>query len=131
MEINETIMAALRLKSEIDAKKAELAKLNTQLAAMAQYKEGSQTGHIYTNAYHVKVSKRQNVRWDQKKLTTARAAIGDKGFFAVFGWKFEPKNKALLDNFFEQGQQAHADLIRAAMTVTEGAPGISYEPLGE
>lgn len=131
MDLNGLISEAVRVKNELDAKKAELAELNKQIAEMAQYKDGSMTGHIYTDHYHVKVAKRRNIKWDQRGLNAARAALGDKEFFSVFGWKFEPKNKALLDAFFESATPEKTAPVMAAMTVTNGSPSVSFEALGE
>ena len=130
MEISELIKTGAQLKAEIDSKKIQLAEINRQLAKIAQYKEGSQTGHIYTEHYHVKVALKKNVKWDQKKLSEARSLIGDEKFFKVFGWKFEPKNKGVLDGFIENADEQYTSSVLAAMTVSEGSPTVTYEEIG-
>ena len=130
-QISEKISQAMALKAEIDSKKSQLTEINRELAALAQYKEGSATGHLYTEHYHVKVALKKNIKWDQKKLNEARTSIGDKDFFSIFGWKFEPKNKALLDAFLADSNTARTAPVLAAMTVSDGSPSVTYEEIKE
>lgn len=130
-QISEKIRQAMILKAEIDNKKKQLAGIHQELAILAEYKEGSQTGHIYTEHYHVKVALKKNIKWDQQKLNEARTALGDKDFFSVFGWKFEPKGKALLDAFLADSDTARTAPVLAAMTVSNGAPSVTYETIQE
>lgn len=131
LETSELIKRGLNLKAEIDSKKTQLIEINRQLAKIAQYKEGSQTGHIYTEHYHVKVALKKNIKWDQKKLSEARSLIGDEKFFKVFGWKFEPKSKVALDGFLDNADEQYTAPVLAAMTVSEGSPTVTYEEIGE
>lgn len=130
-QISEKIHQAMILKAEIDNKKKQLAGIQQELATLAQYKEGSQTGHIYTEHYHVKVALKKNIKWNQKKLNEARTAIGDKDFFSVFGWKFEPKSKAVLDVFLADQDVKITAPILEAMTVSDGSPSVTYEEIKE
>ena len=130
-QISEKIHQAMVLKAEIDNKKKCLAEIQKELAASAQYKEGSATGHIYTEHYHVKIALKKNIKWDQKKLESARATIGDEKFFKIFGWKFEPKSKSALDGFLDNADEQYTSPVLAAMTVSEGSPTVTYEEIGE
>lgn len=130
VQISDKIRQAVMLKTEIDDKKKRLAEIQKELAASAQYKEGCATGHIYTEHYHVKIALKKNIKWDQKKLESARASLGDDRFFKIFGWKFEPKSKAALDGFLDNADEQYTAPVLSAMTVSDGVPSVSYEEIG-
>lgn len=130
-DISALIREGMDIKARMDADKKRLQNINKQLADIAEYKEGSNTGHIYDSNLHVKVQRKTNVKWDQKELNRARTALGDDIFFEVFKWKYEPASKKALDGFMQYGDKTCVDLVRGAMTETPGTPAVEYELLEE
>lgn len=129
--VEKLIREGMEIKARMDADKARLQSINNTLAELAEYKEGSKTGHIYGQNLHVKVQRKTNVKWDQAELNRARSAIGDELFFQVFKWEFKPASKKALDGFMQYGDKLHVDMVNAAMTETPGTPAVEYELLEE
>lgn len=121
--MEELIKEGFALKQEIDAKTARLREINTLLADKAEYKNGSNTGRITCPGLAVKVTRRNNEKWDQTKLAQVREHFPAE-FEAAFKAKYEPVKKAL--------SSAPAEFQKAAawaVTVTPGAPTVTYETL--
>lgn len=128
-QVSQLMREGMEIKARMDADKARLASINATLANLATYKEGSNTGHIYDANYHVKVTRKVNVKWDQAELSRARNALGDDLFFEVFKWKYEPASKKALDGFLQYGDKMMVALVEAAKTETPGTPAVEYETL--
>ena len=116
------------LKSEVEQKTAQLRDLAKQLAGSATFPEGKNTAHMVSGGYDFTIQRKENVRWDQKKLATCRADFGDDLFFKLFGWKYEPNTK-ILNGFFETGDPSQIGMVLDARTVSPGAPQISFEAI--
>ena len=130
-DVNALIREGMEIKARMDADKKRLQSINNTLAELAEYREGSQTGHIYDTNLHVKVQRKTNVKWDQAELNRARVALGDDLFFEVFKWEFKPASKKALDGFMQYGDKTCVELVRGAMTETPGTPAVEYELLEE
>ena len=116
------------LKSEVEQKTARLRDLAKQIAAVTTFPEGKNTAHAVEAGYNFTIQRKENVRWDQKKLATCRADFGDDLFFKLFGWKYEPNTK-ILNGFFETGDPSQIGMVLDARTVSPGAPQISFEAI--
>jgi hypothetical protein len=125
MEINQLIQKGFSLKQKIDNMTAELREINKQIADAAEYKEGSRTGHILTSDFAVKVSLRENVKWDTKKLMEIKNYFADK-FDAVVKYEIKPDVKKINK---EGGEIEKA--FNWAKEVTAGQPSVSYELITE
>lgn len=129
--VSELMREGMAIKTRMDADRKRLQEINAALAGLAEYREGSQTGHLYDSNLHVKVQRKTNVKWDQTGLNQARAGMGDELFFQVFKWEFKPSSKKALDGLLEFGKAEHRQMVLAAMTETPGAPSVEYELLVE
>jgi len=118
---------AATLKATITDLTERLRRVNLTLAERADYKPGSKTGHLAGRHFVAKVQRKDYVKWDQDLLHDVREVMGDVEFFRIFKWTFEPKSAKTLAGAMEFG--AHAELIGAARTVTEGSPYITFERL--
>ena len=127
--IENLLMEGFTLKQEIDARQQKLRDINKQLAEQAEFKPGSSTGHIAAGNIMAKVTKRQNVKWDQDALAVAHKKMGTELFAKAFTYKFEPINARQLKNWLASGDvpDEAKHLILEARTVTEGAPSVVYE----
>ena len=121
------------LKQEIDARQQKLREINKQIAEQAEFKPGSSTGHIAAGNILAKVTRRQNVKWNQDALAVAHKKMGTELFAKVFTYKFEPINARQLRNWLASGDvpDEAKHLILEARTVTEGAPSVVYEEATE
>ena len=115
------------LDAEVKRKTEELRTMKARVAELAEYKEGSKTGHAFGGRFKITVSLRENVKWDQDALNKLRDKMGDEEFFKVFEWAFEPKSKKLLDGAIEFGRFGEA--IKGTFTTTPGAPQVTFKPI--
>lgn len=127
--VSELIREGMAIKARIDADKWRLQSINKTLADIAEYKEGCATGHIYDAEYHVKVTRKTNVKWDQVELNRVRDAMGDHLFCEIFTWEFKPKSKKTLDGFLQYGDKMMVAMVNGARTETAGTPAVEYEIL--
>lgn len=93
----------------------------------ATYKEGGMTGKLQAGPWKVTITRRVNTTWDQRKLETARHIMGDETFSKAFTFKFEPRTKAIFDDFLFRCERDEAILIMGAKTDRTGAPGVKIE----
>ena len=130
--MNDALIARyVQLKMELDARQAQLREIAAELAESAPFPEGKKTAHIIGAGYDVTVQRRENVKWDQKKLEACRQRMGNENFFKVFAWEFKPASAKLLNGFLDYGDPAHVDAVKDARTVTQGAPSITFAPVEE
>lgn len=119
------------LKGEIDEKSERLREINVRLAEVAKFQKGKKTATVEGAGMRVKVQLKECVKFDQEKLGLARHTMGDKAFFAAFGWTFKPRSQKDLDGLLAYGDPKHVALVRDAMTITPGAPSVTYEKVEE
>ena len=67
--MHKLIKEAYQIKTKVAQMQSRLKEINLQVAEQAEYKEGSKTGHIYTPDFEVTVSLRENVKWNQERLS--------------------------------------------------------------
>lgn len=117
------------LKMEIETRQQKLRDINKQIAEQTEFKPGSSTGHIAAGNILAKVTRRQNVKWNQDALAVAHKKMGTELFAKAFTYKFEPINARQLRNWLASGDvpDEAKHLILEARTVTEGAPSVVYE----
>jgi hypothetical protein len=131
--IENLLREGITLKREIEARQQKLREINKSIAECAEYKPGSSTGHVAAGGIMAKVTKRQNVKWDQDALAVAHKKMGTALFAKAFTYKFEPINARQLKNWLASGgvPDEAKHLILEARTVTEGAPSVVYEEAGD
>lgn len=117
------------LKNTITASEARLREINLRLVEIATFAPGKKTATVEGAGLKAKVQKKEYVKFNQEKLALARLAMGDPSFTKVFGWAFKPRTAKDLDAFLTYGNPDHVALIRAAMTITPGAPAVTFEPV--
>jgi len=117
------------LKAEIDEKSERLREIHVRLLGIASFAPGKKTAIIEGAGLKAKIQKKEYVKFDQEKLALARLEMGDPSFTKVFGWAFKPRTAKDLDAFLSYGKPEHIALVRAAMTITPGAPQVTYEPV--
>lgn len=121
------------LKNQINELQSRLRQINLELAERAEYKAGSSTGHIAAGHIMAKITKRQNVKWDQALLGIAHKEIGTELFSQAFTFEFKPINSRQLKAWLESEDISDKDkkLVTDARTVTEGAPTVTYESIDD
>lgn len=131
--IENLLREGITLKWEIESRQKKLREINKNIAEQAEFKPGSSTGHIAAGGIMAKVTKRQNVKWDQDALAVAHKKMGTELFAKAFTYKFEPINSRQLKNWLASGAvpDEAKHLILEARTVTEGAPSVVYEEAGD
>lgn len=117
------------LKAEIDEKSERLREIHVRLLGIAKFAPGKKTATVEGAGLKAKIQKKEYVKFDQEKLALARLEMGDPSFTKVFGWAFKPRTAKDLDAFLAYGETDHVRLVRAAMTITSGAPQVTYEPV--
>ena len=127
--IENLLREGFSLKMEIETRQQKLREINKQIAEQAEFKPGSSTGHIAAGNIMAKVTRRQNVKWDQDALAVAHKKMGTELFAKAFTYKFEPINARQLKNWLASGDvpDEAKHLILEARTVTKGAPSVVYE----
>lgn len=127
--IENLLREGITLKWEIEARQKKLREINKKIAECAEFKPGSSTGHVSADGIMAKVTKRQDVKWDQDALAVAHKQMGTELFAKAFTYKFEPINARQLKNWLASGDvpDEAKHLILEARTVTEGAPSVVYE----
>lgn len=123
------IRRGAELKSRISAMTDELRDINMSLQANAVFPEGKNTAHLTGGGYTATVQRKVNIKWDQTKLSEARARMGDDKFFSVFTWEFKPVSAKKLDGFLEFAPEEERFLVQTARTVSPGAPQVQYESI--
>ncbi|GAB6036178.1 hypothetical protein JCM15519_07370 [Fundidesulfovibrio butyratiphilus] len=121
------IREGAELKDEIDESTARLREIHRRLEELATFPPGKNTAKIEGQGIDVTIQRKEYVKFDQGKLNTLRLAMGNDAFLKPFGFKFEPRSKKELDAFLEYGDKAFANQARAAMTITGGAPAVTYK----
>ena len=125
--VEDAIVRGAELKIQIDYLTSELRKINLFLSEQAEYKPGSKTGHLEACGIKVKVSTRENVKYDQDRLVTVRQHF--PFFEEVFRSKWEPDSKALSAFMATDGEFRKA--VEWSRTVTPGAPTVTYTKIQE
>ena len=131
--IENLLREGFSLKMEIETRQQKLRDINKQIAEQAEFKPGSSTGHIAAGNILAKVTRRQNVKWNQDALAVAHKKMGTELFAKAFTYKFEPINARQLRNWLASGDipDEAKHLVLDARTVTEGAPSVVYEEAGD
>ena len=114
-------------KEQADALTARNAEIADELAKIAVFRDGSNSGHLEAGGYKVTVTRRFNTRWVAEKLENARKILTDELFFRVFKWKYEPHSKKDLDAFLKYAAPEFRSAILAAMETSPGSPGVKLE----
>ena len=125
------IREGAEIKAEIDEKSERLREINARLTSLAKFPQGKKTATLDGAGIRAKVQLKDYVKFDQEKLALARHEMGDDAFFKAFGWTFKPRSQKDLDGLLTYGKPEHVILIRAAMTITAGAPAVTYETVKE
>ena len=115
------------LKETITEQETRLREINQRLAELATFKDGKKTATVEGAGIRAKVQLKIYVKFDQEKVAFARMQMGDHAFAQVFGWTFKPKFQRDLDGFLTHGKPEFISLVRDAMTITDGAPQVTYE----
>jgi len=121
------IREGAELKETILQDESRLREINLRLAEMATFSEGKKTATVLGAGLKAKVQLKSYVKFDQEKVAIARLEMGDFDFSRVFTWTFKPRSQRDLDGFLAHGQAEHVKLVRDAMTITPGAPAVTYE----
>ncbi len=113
----ELIKEAYALKQEADRIKARLAEVNQTISASVTFPPDKNTVTGVAANLICKVSKKENLKWDQAKLNQARATLGDELFLSLFSYEWKHQSKPVLDNFLQHNGQAKP--VLDALTITE------------
>ena len=123
MEIHVLAHEFMANKQKMDALKERNAEIARIFSSEAKFEAGKSTAHIVDGELDIKVTRKENVTFDQNALNAARAELGDDTFLKVFKWKWEP-NKKQLDAFLEMAPPSQSDMIRRTMTTKPGQPSV-------
>ena len=119
------IQQGYQIKNQIAQLTEQLHAINKQIADLAEYKNGSKTGHIITPDFKVVVTQRENVKWDTEKLMSIKNFFGDR-FDSLVKVEYKPDVKKIKK---EGGEVARA--FNWAKEVTQGTPSVTYELIAE
>ncbi len=114
------------LKRKVADMKKRLQEINNEMSLAAEFKEGSKTGHLEAGGYEVKVSLRDNVRWDQGRLIVVNDAF--KCFGDAFKTEFKPDSAKKLELAMAKDSE-FAKAVNWARSVKPGAPSVTYESI--
>lgn len=117
------------LKSSINQQESRLREINFRLCELASFAPGKKTAHLDGNGLRAKIQLKTYVKFDQEKVAKARFAMGDEAFSRVFGWTYKPRSQRDLDGFMAHGPAEQVALVRDAMTVSDGAPQVTFEAM--
>lgn len=117
-----------RNKAQADALVDRNREIARKLAEMAEFSDGSKTGHMLAGGFNVTVALKENVRWDQDSLDKAFQGMGDE-FLKPFKYKWEPRSKKALDAFMSYATDAQKKAVEVSMSSTPGQPQIKLESL--
>ncbi|MDR0620306.1 MAG: hypothetical protein LBJ61_00260 [Deltaproteobacteria bacterium] len=118
---------AALLHRDIAEKTDQLKEIKAKLAAMAKYREGGATGHVYGSRFSATVTLKKNVKWDQGKLEGLREDIGDADFMKVFTWEYKPISQKDVDAAVKHA--SFGGKIEECFTATEGSPQVVFKPM--
>ena len=108
------------LKAAIAEMTAHLRAINLEIAENMEF-GNKKSSTITEGGWSAKVTQRENIKWDQKRLEKLRSHVGDEDFFSTFKVEFKPIGaKALEISPFLQE-------IQFCRTVTPGAPSVVYK----
>lgn len=117
----------VRNKAQLDALTERNREIARNLADLATYKEGCDTGHLTTSRFKITAARKLNEKWDQKQITGAvRSKLGEQLFGQLFAAKYEPRKKDL-DAFLRMAAPEFTSVIHSARTVSPGQPQIKVE----
>lgn len=111
-----------QLKMQISHLTEQLHETHKQIADKAEYRDGSKTGHIYTAEMKVTVTQRENVSWDQAKLSQVKQHFGTL-FDNYVKIELKPDQKKIKASGIPELEQAFS----WAKKISVGAPAVSYE----
>ena len=126
--MDKLIEKGAKLYSDIHRMTAELREINKQLESMAEFKNGKKTTHVVGAGYRVKIEKRTNIKWDQKKLLKISEILPDN-FHKSFKSKYEPIASILKTQIEINPEFKNA--IDWAKEENPGSPSVTYEPIEE
>lgn len=116
-----------RLKAEGDAITARKREIAEELAILAIFKPGSETGKLEAAGYKVTVTKKMNEKWDQTRLEQVRTELTDAYFCQLFGYKFTPKTRELKAFLAGPNPPEIKASIIAARTTSPAQPQVKLE----
>ena len=128
--VSSLVQEGAALKARIDSDTARLREINRELAEQATFPDGKNTAKIEENGVKATIQLKTYTKYDQEKLDAARRAMGNEAFLKPFTYEFKPRSKKDLDAFLAYGDPAQTAMVRDAMTITEGAPQVTYEQVG-
>ena len=116
-ELNTLINDAAQLKAKIDDLRAELKEMQDRIAEQATFPPGRQTATIDAGGVTCKISRRETLVWDQDRLNTARAVMGDGEFLSLFGYEWKPLGKKQIDGFLAYAPPEKKRAVMDALTI--------------
>ena len=127
MELETLIDQAADLKEIITDLTWRLRRMKVVLASKSGLTGETRCGSLCGRAYRARIRLRENIAWDQTRLSQARAQMGEERFFQIFKPTYEPRSSKALSESLESSP--HAELLRAARIVQEGLPQVNFEKI--
>ena len=122
--LEEMIKHGAELKASITDQTRQLREINLGLEKALEF-NGKKSTSVTAAGFNVKVAKRDNVKWNQKRLTEIREHFSDT-FNESFRTEFKPIAKALAN-----ADPEFTKAIDWCRTIKAGAPTVTYESLEE
>ena len=123
MDLQALIFEGASLKQSIDAQTARLREINKILQDCAEFGD-RKTAHLMASNIKVTVQRKENVKWDQKKLIQI-AGFFPEDFKTLFSIEYKPNGKKISNVL--QTRTELSDAIKYCREVSEGAPHVTYE----
>ena len=125
METKELVVRGAELRIQIKSQEEELKGINATLAKLAEFKNGSKTGHLCESGIKVTVQRRDNVKWFQDRLSQVKDLLPEE-FNRTFVYEYKPESSRTLESVMKENEQ-FAKAVEWARQVKEGAPYVTYE----
>ncbi|MFP4475029.1 MAG: hypothetical protein ACLFOY_05680 [Desulfatibacillaceae bacterium] len=123
MDVTGLIREGARLKEEIDQRTRLLRAVNRRLADSCDFTRANST-RLEGGGWEVRISQRENVRWDQERLRLIR---GYYDFFDnVFRCEYKPAGSRELAAAMSV-DPTFGEAVEWARTVRPGAPSVTYK----
>lgn len=117
------------LKREIEAKTVRLRSINLLLSESAPFESGQKTACLIGGGYKVRIRLHDNITWDQEKIGVFSKYLPEEKFAELFKTIYEPRSKKAIDGFIAHADKDLSAGLKWCMSVTPGAPRLTYEKM--
>lgn len=127
--IKDLVVRGSELKLQIQNMTKLLHDINTELVKVAEFKNGSKSGHLFEAGIKVTVQVKENIKYLQDRLMQLKDLVPE-AFNEAFVYEYKPaSSKALLAAMKENADFAKG--VEWSRQITPGAPYVTYEKIDD